>query len=164
MVNWIESERDYIEKSDEEHYDVLHFLKQGISQWISSETMQKMVGKAENNYERTPCPDNPSNMVTTKFLQTAMCVETTEQGINTILAQWGYDVVRITGDGNCFLDQLHFNYRSCERVWITGRLGKHLYSLSIITRGASFWHGNILRKHLVDEWTGLFTEEYQQAH
>ena len=49
--NWIDFEHDYTEKSDKKHHDVLHFLKQGISQWISSETIRKMVGKQENIYE-----------------------------------------------------------------------------------------------------------------
>jgi hypothetical protein len=45
---------------------------------------------------------------TTEQSQQDTCVETIDQEINSVAIQWGFDVIRIMGDGNCFFTSVVF--------------------------------------------------------
>ncbi|XP_028418771.1 uncharacterized protein LOC114544301 [Dendronephthya gigantea] len=145
---WIVAEHDYSERSEKEEYDTLEYLKQGLSFWRSSESIREIV---------------PRHLLTTKQVQQDSSVETIEQEINSIASQWGLEVVRIAGDGNCFFNSVAFQVSQLlSRCDLQTHVREHLYTLGISSAVSVPAISDILRSHLVAEWTGPFTEEYQQ--
>lgn len=131
--NWIALEHDYAQKLDKEQYDLLNFLKQGLSLWKSSESIREIVGKRKSVYGRTLFTETPNDVFTTEQSQQDTCVETIDQEINSVAIQWGFDVVRIMGDGNCFFTSVAFQVSQLlTRSDLQTHVREHFYSLGIL--------------------------------
>ena len=67
------------------------------------------------------------------------------------------------GDGNCFFSSVAFQvFQLLNRCDLQNHVREHISSLGILPSLSILEIRNILRRHLVAEWTGPFTEEYQQ--
>lgn len=105
----IDSEHDYQQKLNKDEYDLLNFLKEGISLWRSSEFMGQIVGRRKDVFRRTIYTEgHHDNVQPTVEFQQDTGLNDVEEEINSVATQWGLKVDRITGDGNCFFTAVAF--------------------------------------------------------
>ena len=165
VYNWIDSEHDYQQKLNKEEYHLLNFLKEGLSLWRSSEFMGQIVGKRKDVFRRTCIftDGHHDNVPPTIEFQQDTSVNVVEEEINSVATQWGLEVVRITGDGNCFFTSVAFQVsQMLSRPDLHASIRDHFNTIGISPEVSITEISKILRKHLVSEWTGPFTEEYQE--
>jgi hypothetical protein len=78
---------------------------------------------------------------------------------------WGYDVVNIAGDGNCFFTAVAFQLNQIMTTTnaenVPGTALRHLISIGITPEQTVPDIANTLRRLVVDEWTGQHMDEYQ---
>ncbi len=100
---------------------------------------------------------------TDKEIQQSLSIESVDEEINSVANQWGCKVVEIAGDGNCFFTSVTFQVlQLLDNPNINANVREHLYSLGISPELSISGVSEILSRHVVDEWTGPFSEDYQQ--
>ena len=77
---------------------------------------------------------------------------------------WGYDVVNIAGDGNCFFTAVAFQLNQIMTTTnaenVPGPALRHLISIGITPEQTVPDIANTLCRLVVDEWTGQHMDEY----
>ena len=89
--------------------------------------------------------------------------EVVNHEIESVANQWGFEVVQVEGDGNCFFSAVSFQIlQMLMRGDLISETKEHFSSLGISPTMEVTELNAVLRNLLVAEWTGPYMDEYEQ--
>ena len=88
--------------------------------------------------------------------------EIVKEEISTVATQWGLNVVRVMGNGDCFFSSVAFQLlQLLQQPNLQSEVREHLMDLGVNLERSLSENAQILRRHVVAEWTGPFMDEYR---
>mgnify|MGYP002803930454 CR=1 FL=1 len=92
-------------------------------------------------------------------------VGSTENSLHRVAQTWGFDILDISGDGNCFFTSVAFQLHqlmtdTSQDLSLIVR--RHFESIGLYGTQSVPKLANILRRLVVDEWTGVNRNDYQE--
>jgi hypothetical protein len=146
---------------EKEHENCLNILRNAICLWRTYLQLTETFGNKVVDIESIGI--NAKNSLENQPSSLLSSIHAEENNFDQIANAWGFQVVDIPGDGNCFFTAVAFHLQQIvadrgEDFIITRN---YLESIGINSEQSIPTLANFLRRLIVDEWTGSFTSEYQ---
>ena len=155
-----------IDTSDAEYLSLLH---NAICLWSTYMQFVKKFGKKIVDYKDIGM--NPKVLLlsaATSSSTTAVNtdnVDSTESSLHRVAQAWGFDILDIPGDGNCFFTSMAFQLHQLmtdSSQDLSPIVRRHFESIGLYGTQSVPELAIILRRLVVDEWTGVNRNDYQE--
>ena len=160
------TDHTYIDK-DDDNTEYLSLLQNAICLWSTYMQFVKKFGKKVVDYKEIGIkPKVLLNAATSlKTIVNTDNLDSTEMSLHRAAQALGFDILNIPGDGNCFFMSVTFQLHqlmtdSCQDLSPIVR--RHFEAIGLFGAQLVPELANILRRLVVDEWTGDNMNDYQE--